>query len=78
MYKKLDIDFELPPLLEAAIDRFVDYINTTNGSCEDCYRDEIDFFTKDCMMTHSLNDEQIDIIRRYYVWGDIYECNSRN
>lgn len=73
MYKKLEIDFELPELLEDAIDKFVEYINTTNGSCEDCYRDEIDFFIKDCMMTHSLTDDQIKIIREYYVWKGIYK-----
>lgn len=76
MYKKLDIDFKLPEMLEDAIDRFLYHINHEDGNCEDCYRDEINFFLKECMDTHSITSEQIELLREYYVWRGIYHVGS--
>jgi hypothetical protein len=69
MYKKLEIDFELPTLLDEKICEFIDYINNDEKHLsEDCYRTEIACLLKDT----KLNSEQIDLLKKYYVWGEIY------
>ena len=70
-YEKLDIDFPISKQLSNAIDAFLDNINNGNGSCEDCYRDEIEFWLKDSY--GKLTEKQYDMIKRYYVWGEIYD-----
>jgi hypothetical protein len=73
-YQKLDIDFPISKQLSDAIDAFINHINNENGMSEDCYRDEIDFWLKDSY--GKITEEQYDMIKRYYVWGKIYDTQE--
>ena len=74
LYKKLEIDFPISEGLQKAIDDLMNEINYTNGSCEDLYRSEIEFWLKneyfDCKR---ITGEQYEKLKRYYVLGDIYK-----
>ncbi len=71
MYKKLEIDFEIPEELDEKINEFVNYINTDEKHLsEDCYRTEIACILKWC---NDLSSDKIEQIKDYYVWGGIYD-----
>lgn len=69
MYKKLDIGFGISAELQKSIDDYVDDLNYNGGGLEDVLRDEIDFWTKDAM--RYLTEEQVKLLRDYYVWKGI-------
>lgn len=73
MYKKLDIDFEIPEDLERGIDNFMECINYKNKELEDCYRTEIQCSLKWCCREKLLTEKQIQLLREYYQFGEIYE-----
>ena len=68
MYKKLDIDFDIPEELEYYINKYIDDLNN-HGGMDDCYRTEIDFCLKD--WSNGLTDSQVQLLREYYVWEGI-------
>lgn len=70
MYKKLDIDFEIPQLLEDGINDFVNNLNNQNGSLVDCYQEDIRNTLNGCDLC--LTSEQIELLRQYYCKGGIF------
>ena len=71
-FRKLEMDADLSPELESAIDVFLNHINFENGLSEDCYRSEIEFWLKDMYGKLPANDYQK--LRDYYVLGGIYRA----
>lgn len=71
MYKKLKIDFDIPEILEDSIDDFVKNLNEQNGSLADCYEQDIRSTLNGC--DECLTEDQINILRNYYVKGGIYK-----
>ncbi len=70
IYKRLEVDFELPDYLEEEIEAFLNHINNENGLSEDCYRVEIQLMIRD---TPSFTAEQKQLLYNYYARGGIYE-----
>ncbi len=70
-YEKLPIDFRISEELQCFIDRFVDYLNNSDGESEDYYRYEIEFWLKD--LKPKLTDDQYYMLKQYYVKGGIYD-----
>ena len=73
MYKKLDIDFEIPQLLEDEINEMVDYLNN-GGRFPDCNEEDIRNTLNGCDLC--LEPEQIALLRQYYCRGGIYKSND--
>lgn len=71
MYKKLKIDFEIPLILEESFDDFVKNLNEQNGSLADCYEQDIRN-TLNCY-DDAFTEEQLQLLRDYYVKGGIYK-----
>ena len=73
MYKKLEIDFDIPGFLETEINKFVDYINgDTSKTLEDCFRTEIHLAIRDS----GLLKKEKECLENYYVRGGIYSCKT--
>lgn len=70
-YKKLDIDFEIPELLEEGINGVLKDLNERNGYMADCYEQDIRNTLNGCDLC--LDEEQIELLRDYYCRGGIYE-----
>ncbi|MBQ6133022.1 MAG: hypothetical protein IJI65_02600 [Lachnospiraceae bacterium] len=68
-YEKLEIDFEIPDFLSDRIDDFVEYLNTSDGLSEDCYRTEIGLMIRDA----ELPPDKQKLLKDYYEWGGIYK-----
>lgn len=71
MYKKLKIDFEVPEILTESFDDFVKNLNEQNGNLADCYEQDIRNTLNGC--DECLTEDQINILRNYYVKGGIYK-----
>lgn len=69
MYRTLDIDFEIPQLLEDGIHDFLENLNTHNGDLADCYEQDIRSTLNCC--DDCLTKEQDKLLRDYYVKGGI-------
>lgn len=70
MYKKLNIDFEIPEILSDSIDDFIEYLNG-GGKLGDCYEEDIRSTLNGCDLC--LTESQIDLLRQYYCKGGIYK-----
>ena len=73
MYKKLNIDFEIPELLSDGIDGMIHDLNENEGRLADCYQEDIRNTLNGC--DTCLDDEQIELLRNYYCRGGIYESD---
>ncbi|MCM1543595.1 MAG: hypothetical protein NC121_20415 [Blautia sp.] len=71
MYRPLEIDFEIPEILQSDIDEFIWHLNNENGNLRDCYEAEIRNILNCC--DEDLTEEQIQVMRDYYCRGGIYE-----
>ena len=71
MYKKLKINFEIPEILEDSINGFVKNLNEQDGNLADCYEQDIRNTLNGC--DECLTEDQINILRNYYVKGGIYK-----
>ena len=71
MYRALDIDFDIPQILEDGIHDFLENLNTHNGDLADCYEQDIRSTLNCC--DDCLTKEQDKLLRDYYVKGGIYE-----
>lgn len=73
-YKPLNIDFSISEDMQNAIDLFLKYINNKNesGLSEDCYRADIDVLLKDEYNKKKISIDEFNILRNYYVKGQIY------
>ena len=74
MYKPLEIDFEIPEILQRDIDEFLEELNERSGSMADCYEQEIRNILNGCDFT--LTEEQIELLRNYYCRGGIFIAES--
>lgn len=74
MYKKLEINFPIPQILEKDIEDFLFNLNNKNGNLADCYEEEIRNVLNGCEF--DLTDEQITQLRNYYCKGGIYESDN--
>ena len=72
MYEKLEIDFAIPEDLEEAIDIYVNVLNTQERPADDCYRSEIMVILNWCYRERLLTDEQLKMLRDYYVHKGIH------
>ena len=70
-YKPLKTNFEIPPLIENDIEKFLAYLNDGGFMSEDCYRTEIDCDLK--LFYNEMKPEHIQMLRDYYVRGGMYE-----
>lgn len=70
-YKKLEIDFPIPELLETGIEEFLIDLNEKGGKMADCYEQDIRSTLNGCDLC--MTEEQIDLLRQYYCKGGIYE-----
>ena len=70
-YKALEIDFEIPEILQDNIELFVKDLNERNGRLADCYEAEIRSLLNGC--DGDLSEEQILLLREYYCRGGIYD-----
>lgn len=75
-YKKLNIDFEIPELLEDSINDFIVNLNEHNGDLKDCYEADIRNTLNGCDLC--LTAEQISLLREYYCRGGIYKSAEVN
>ena len=72
-YKPLDFP-NCPEELQETIDRFIEYLNTTDsGLSEDCYRAELDSDINWYTNNRYIDKEFSKILKEYYVYGGIYE-----
>lgn len=71
MYKKLKINFEIPEILEDSINGFVKNLNEQDGNLADCYEQDIRNTLND--YDDMFTDEQLQLLRDYYVKGGIYQ-----
>ena len=72
MYRKLDIEFDIPELLKEEIDSFLEYLNTGGRlGLADCYEEDIRSTLNGCDLC--LTDEQVQMLRDYYCRGGIYK-----
>ena len=69
-YTKLEINFEIPELLQDSINDFIVNLNEHNGNLADCYVADIRNTLNGC--EECLTPEQIDMLRQYYCRGGIY------
>lgn len=74
MYKKLEIDFEIPYLLENSIENFLIDLNERGGRLADCFEEDIRSTLNGCDLC--LTSDQILLLREYYCRGGIYDSNS--
>ncbi len=74
MYTPLNIDFEIPEILQNSRDEYINNLNHQNGNLEDCYRAEIRNILNGCDLC--LNTHQINLLRDYYQKGGIYNANT--
>ena len=75
MYKALKINYEIPEILQDAIDEHLAYLNSGEPiMLDDIYRSEIDADLKGCDLC--LTKDQIQELRDYYVFGGVYESND--
>lgn len=70
MYRALDIDFEIPQILEDGIHDFLKNLNENDGTLADCYEQDIRNTLNGC--DDCLTKEQDKLLRDYYVRGGIY------
>ena len=70
-YKKLEIDFPIPELLETGIEEFLIDLNEKGGKMADCYEQDIRSTLNGCDLC--MTEEQIALLRQYYCKGGIYE-----
>ena len=75
-YTPLPISFEIPEELEDDINRYVDYLNTGETLTEDCYQMEVKTSINWCFREKILTDDQIQLLRDYYLYGGIHEGES--
>lgn len=71
LYKKLEINFPIPELLETSIEEFLIDLNEKGGKMADCYEQDIRSTLNGCDLC--MTEEQIDLLRQYYCKGGIYE-----
>lgn len=74
MYKKLDIDFEIPYLLKNSIDEFLIDLNEQGGRLADCFEEDIRSTLNGCDLC--MTPEQVQLLRGYYCRGGIYISND--
>ena len=75
MYKALEINYEIPEILQDAIDVYLAYLNSGEPIIlDDIYRSDIDADLKGCDLC--LTKEQIRELREYYVFGGIYSSKE--
>lgn len=73
MYKKLDIDFDIPEELNDSIEQLLRFLNTSpHPERDDCERTEVLMDLNWCFREKLLTDEQIDLLKKYYVKGGIH------
>ena len=72
IYKALEIDFEIPTILQDYIDRFLKDLNGNDGVFADCYEQEIRYLLNECREDQVLTESQIKGLWDYYVKGGIY------
>ena len=73
MYKKLDINFDIPEELEYTIDTYLQDLNGPYDTADDCYQAEIQVILNWCARDHILEEWQIRMLRDYYEHGGILE-----
>ena len=71
-YKRLEIDFEIPEILERTINEFLIDLNEKRGRLADCYEVEIRSLLNCCDLC--LTKDQIELLREYYYRGGIYDA----
>lgn len=69
-YKKLKIDFEIPEEVEQDIDDMIAYMNKYGHVTADCYMSDLNNLLNGC--DTCMTEEQITLLRNYYVRGGIY------
>ena len=75
-YHALDIDFEIPEILEQEIADFLRNLNEQGGNLADCYEEEIRNILNECSEFELLTDSQISLLRDYYCRGGIYRAGA--
>ena len=73
-YHALDIDFEIPEILEQDIADFLRNLNEQGGNLANCYEEEIRNILNECSEFELLTDNQISLLRDYYCRGGIYRA----
>ena len=68
-YRRLDIDFEFPEIIESTITEMVDAINQ-DPLIADCYMSEMDNLLK--CYKEDLGDDHEKLLRDYYVKGGVF------
>lgn len=63
--KKLNVDFDIPPILEESIQGLIQEVNS-GGSCVDCWQDDIRASINICLNDGLLSEEQGELLRKYY------------
>ena len=74
MYQKLEIDFEIPYLLENSINEFLVDLNEHGGRLADCFEEDIRSTLNGCDLC--MTPEQVQLLRGYYCRGGIYDSND--
>ena len=64
-FKRLEVDFDIPPILEESIQGLMQEVNS-GGSCVDCWQDEIRASINMCLNDELLTEEQGAVLRKYY------------
>ena len=73
MYKKLNINYDIPEDLSDMIDQYVTFLNTGKGlaDAEDYYTTEIQLILNWCYRERLLSEDKIHHLRDYYQHGGI-------
>lgn len=65
VFKRLDVDFDIPPILEESIQGLMQEVNS-GGLCVDCWQDDIRASINICLNDGSLSEEHGELLRSYY------------
>ena len=69
-YKPLDIDFVIPDFLQGEIDLYIDDLNNHNGTSNDLFSEEIEYYIKWC--DNLITKDQKEQLKLYYCDGGIF------
>ena len=75
-YHALDIDFEIPEILEQDIADFLRNLNEEGRNLADCHEEEIRNVLNECSEFELLTDSQISLLREYYCRSGIYRAGA--
>ena len=75
-YVPLPVDYELPFELGREINEYIDHLNNSDGSLDDCYRAEIMCTLNWCSRDNLLSEDKIAELRDYYQYKGVYKHAS--